>query len=97
MTKGQRRLVVWGTVMFALVLHLSFCRWRTGDRDWSHHKIAGPDALYLYAAPWVARIEYSKDKYRPEGNPMWAYLFGIFVPLTLVGGAGFVWLGGRKA
>ena len=122
MNKTQRRLVGWGAVVLAVVLHLSFCRWGTVSNSESPDSVRGANRvllhgswgyeianpigeLRLFTAEWVATVEAERRKvgsrkyagHRGHGDPLWSYLFGIALPLALVGAAGFVFLGGRKA
>lgn len=84
MNKAQRRLVVWGTVAFALVMNLLFCRWTVQEVSGNITGVV-PDLVWLSAADWLGR--------QSTGV---AISFGVLAPLALVGVAGYFYLGGRK-
>jgi len=93
----NKALVMWGAVVLAVVLHLSFFRW-----GWS-----------LSSGLWSVEIEggygwvghdgeehHYAGLYRSQlgsDHPDASLVFGFLVPLVLVGGAGYIHLGGRKA
>ena len=84
MNKAQRRLVVWGTVAFALAMHLLFCRWTVQEVSGNITGVV-PDLVWLSAADWLDR--------QSTGV---AVRFGVLAPLALIGVAAFFHLGGRK-
>ncbi len=96
----NKALVMWGAVVFAVVLHLSFFRWgwSLSSGLWSVEFEGG----YV----WVGddgeehRSDHYAGLYRSQlgsDHPDASLVFGFLVPLALVGGAGYIHLGGRKA
>jgi len=98
---GTEGLVVWGAVVFAVVLHLTFYRWAWGgDFErviWPvravqvfHDRIERHgDSGYYWVGLFASELG--------ERHPAYSTVFGVLAPLVLVGVAGFVQLGGRKA
>ena len=96
----QRKLLIAMLIVAAVILHVSFC-------DWSFGKF-GP-TYDGFAGVWKDVPEIANELFRvpfPTGQ-LWvlrksglteqtAWLAGVLVPVLLIGGAGFVYLGRRE-
>lgn len=100
MNRAQRRLVVWGTVVFALVLHLSFFRW-----GWDLMGVeVSTVKLWVRSDANPAEAPKYKSRHRVglywselgERHPTASVMVGVLAPLALVGVAGYFYLGGRE-
>ena len=111
MNTTQRKLVVWGLGVMAVVIHLTFWDWGCHyDHGYSYPSLglfncsapAGDNAserlernsaykAVKYGFPWPIKFGL-EARYRG----LWSPVFGIVLPLGLLGAAIYIRLGGRR-
>ena len=105
MNRNQRRVVIIGAIVSAVVLHLTFWEWgyygELGKPEFSLFTRSCPytpktDAAYAFCDGAVTHFGVSARAFGFVGGELWASVFGLIAPLILLCLSLYLHFGNRR-